>query len=75
MSALSSPPEKALQAGPMSKLSTIVVDLAPHPFPAWAIIWKGQLLPIRFSREGEAEAHLAGLEEARNHPDGDRRSA
>lgn len=42
--------------------SLVVLDLAPHPEKAWAVIWRGQLLPIRFAREGEASDHLLAMD-------------
>lgn len=38
--------------------SIVVLDLAPDPVPAWAVVFKGRLLPIRFATRDEAWKHL-----------------
>jgi hypothetical protein len=53
----------------MSKTNTVAIDLAPHPLVQWAVICRGQLLPMRFATEDEAYTHLAAMGE-----DSDRRS-
>jgi hypothetical protein len=49
----------------MRKSSQIVVDLAQHPHVQWACVLAGQLLPIRFATEREADTHLEGLRDLR----------
>lgn len=45
----------------MRDLNAVVVDLSPHPAVQWAVIWQGQLLPMRFGSDEEAALHLASL--------------
>jgi hypothetical protein len=40
----------------------VVTALASRPDVRFAVVWRGQLLPLRFGREGEAKDHLASLE-------------
>lgn len=47
-------------------LTGVVIDLAQHPEVHHAVILDGQLLPIRFSDEGEAYQHLGALVAKRN---------
>lgn len=42
--------------------SLVVLDLAPDPVIAWAVVFKGRLLPIRFATRDEAWQHLTCME-------------
>lgn len=44
------------------RLDAVVQDLAPHPYVQWAVVFRGHLLPVRFSREGEAHRHLLEMQ-------------
>jgi len=41
--------------------NTVVIDLAFDVVPTWAVVYQGQLLPMRFKSNAEASGHLAGL--------------
>ena len=43
-------------------INGVVRDLAVDPVEQWAVIWDGQLLPIRFGKKAEASDHLYGLQ-------------
>lgn len=45
----------------MRSVSAVVIDKSPHPVPCFAVILRGDLLPMRFSSEREAGEHLLGL--------------
>lgn len=36
-------------------------DLSPDVGPAWAVVWRSELLPMRFREKKEAQQHLDGL--------------
>ncbi len=38
--------------------SMVAVDLALHPDVSWAVVFNGQLLPVRFGSEEDAKKHL-----------------
>lgn len=40
------------------KLNAVVLDLATHPVDAFAVVYHGKLLPIRFSTDDQAFLHL-----------------
>lgn len=42
-------------------INAVVLDLAPHPIDAWAVVYHGKLLPTRFSTEEEAGLHLGDI--------------
>ncbi|MEP0323273.1 hypothetical protein [Bauldia litoralis] len=42
-------------------MNGVAVDLSPHPEVQWAVIYQGQLLPMRFHTKMEALDHLYGL--------------
>lgn len=49
-------------------MNGVVLDLAQHPDPCWAVVRNGQLLPVRFGKELEAVTHLGQLIDAANRP-------
>lgn len=42
-------------------MTGIVVDLSVHPIVSYAVVRNGQLLPVRFATELQAQMHLAEL--------------
>lgn len=43
------------------QINGVVEDLALHPDTTFAIILRGQLLPVRFAKRAEASGHLLTL--------------
>lgn len=51
-----------MEEAEVNTANVVVVDLAfDRGTPHYAVVWQGQLLPVRFTKAGEARRHLSGL--------------
>ncbi len=39
----------------------VAIDLSRHPEVSWAVVVRGQLLPVRFGQVTQAMGHLEGM--------------
>lgn len=49
-------------------MNGVVTDLARHPAVDYAVVWRGLLLPIRFTRKREAYEHLESMKRGEVQP-------
>ena len=54
------PRDRVILAG-LPPIDAVVFDLSPDSGPCWAVVWEGQLLPMRFAWAEEASLHLRHL--------------